>query len=383
MAAIFIARVLGPAEFGYFSFLIAVLLIMVGIQTSWVGDALTALDRSHADIRRGLHVTQLALTAGGAVVGIGLALLTTRVSPATAFAYGLLVAAWQLEEYGRRIFMARLEFLRQALNDAVYLVSVLAGLSLINIALHRGGLGLDMLAMAVSSLFAFATSQLVVAPHERLSLRDLRGPGLSRVAAFGSWRAAQVGAGNITQAAIRWLVIWLASAAVMGNLQAALLVFSPMFTFLQAIGNLMFPAFAIQRRVSSENLRQWARATCALLALTAAIYAAIVLAIPSFVVHLVAGPGYAPNRVALLGWALVAVSVAFGNTYGSVALVLKRPAMVFWYRTAGSMIGLVATVAALRLGTPSLVPLASAAGASLSALLIWHACKSASYASPP
>jgi O-antigen/teichoic acid export membrane protein len=376
VVGITVARSLGAAALGHFAFLFTLLTAFVAVQTAWVGDSLTVLDRSDPAIRRGLATTQWVHCLLGAVAGGTIAYLAGGIDVVSAVVFAALVAAWELEEFGRRVFMARLEFWKQAANDCSYLVLVAVSL----LVYHRA-FGLTLIGtlgcMAAASLAAFALGMASLPREERLAPpRSWRG-GFGDVARFGAWRGAQGAAGYASQVAVRALVIVLASAAAMGQLEAARLVVAPLFTVTAAAANLTLAGFARTGRAveRGEQLRLF-RLALSGMAGVCALYAATVLVFPEFFVHLLAGEAFAAHRVALLGWLVLACVVAFGAPISSLALVGRQAAPVFWSRLGGSVVGLCLAFGALIAWGSNFVPLALGVGAAVGLLLLWP------YASP-
>jgi len=368
-----VARSLGPAALGHFAFLFTLLTAFVAVQTAWVGDSLTVLNRQDADLRRSLVNAQWAhCLLGGGVAGV-IAYLAGGIGVSTAAVFASLVAAWELEEFGRRVFMARLEFWKQAANDGSYLVLVTAALLMWK---HLFGLTLTgaLACMSATSLLAFALGMLALPSPERLGLPKLGRATSSVVARFGIWRGAQGAAGYASQVAVRSLVIAMASAATMGQLEAARLVLAPLFTVTAASGNLTLAGFA---RSGSNALERgskvWLlRLSMFALALLALVYGAIVLMFPSAFVHLLAGHHFHADRRALGGWLLVVLATSVGTPLSSFALARKRAAAVLWTRLGGSAIGLALAAGALAVTRPTLVPLALGIGAAAGSALLWR-----------
>jgi O-antigen/teichoic acid export membrane protein len=182
------ARSLGPAGYGRYALCVAVVVTATAVQTGWVGDSLTVLDRHDRELRRAL-ATCLALSVGlGLVLGTlaGL-LLGLDARPALLFA-GLL-AAWLLEESGRRLLMARLEFWRLVLNDCAYIAVTLLLLAAAAADGVEFTLGLFLGAMAVGAAAAVLLALVQLPRAEWTGLRPGLA-GLRRLAAFAAWRSA-------------------------------------------------------------------------------------------------------------------------------------------------------------------------------------------------
>jgi len=377
VVGITVARSLGAAALGHFAFLFTLLTAFVAVQTAWVGDSLTVLDRNDPTVRRGLATTQWANCLVGALAGGSIAYLAGGVGVLSAVVFATLVAAWELEEFGRRTFMARLEFWKQAANDGSYLVLVAVAL-LAYQQLFGLTLAGTLVCMSAASLAAFVLGAAALPSEERLGLPRFSVAGLRDVARFGAWRGAQGAAGYASQVAVRSLVIVLASAAAMGQLEAARLVVAPLFTITAASANLTLAG--LSRPGAGERSgshRRLLRVALLGLAAISSVYAAIVLAFPAFFVHLLAGDGFAAHRLSLLGWLALAFVVAFSTPIASLALVARRAAPVFWSRLGGSVVGLVLAAVALAVSRSDLVPISLGVGAAIGLVLLWP------YASSP
>jgi len=374
VVGITVARSLGAAALGHFAFLFTLLTAFVAVQTAWVGDSLTVLDRNDPTVRRGLATTQWANCLVGALAGGSIAYLAGGVGVLSAVVFATLVAAWELEEFGRRTFMARLEFWKQAANDGSYLVLVAVAL-LAYQQLFGLTLAGTLVCMSAASLAAFVLGAAALPSEERLGLPRFSVAGLRDVARFGAWRGAQGAAGYASQVAVRSLVIVLASAAAMGQLEAARLVVAPLFTITAAAASLTLAGFARsgagRTDRSASNVRLLHVALSGLVAFSA-LYGAVILAFPGFFVHLLAGNGFEPKRLVLAGWLLLATSIAIATPLSSLALVRGRVAGVFWSRLGGSAAGLGIAAAVLVASRPSLVPLALGVSAVGGTLLIWR-----------
>ena len=188
------ARSLGAAALGHFAFLFTLLTAFVAVQSAWVGDSLTVLDRNDPTLKRGLATTQWAHCLVGGVAGGAIAYLAGGIGVASAVVFGTLVVAWELEEFGRRVFMARLEFWKQAGNDGSYLVLVAVAL-----LAYRQLLGLTLAGtlgcMAAASLAAFVLGVASLPPSSAWVFRDLTGAAYtgSRVSVLGAARRARQG----------------------------------------------------------------------------------------------------------------------------------------------------------------------------------------------
>lgn len=376
MVSIVVARLLGPSALGRFALLFTILLTLVALQTAWVGDSLTVLDRGRSSIRQGIATSQWMHVFMGMLVGGLAARYIGGVNSADAFIFALLVAAWELEEYGRRMFMARFEFWKQAANDGSYLV-ITAVCLLAWGTLTTMSLSAILCCMTIGALGAFLLGIAWLPAEERLI-----GPsrtGFFEVSRYGFWRGAQSGSGYLSQVVVRSLVIGLSSAATMGQIEAARLVVSPLTTLVAALSNVTLASFArsakAKRPVSS--LVGVVILGCGAVCL---IYGAFVLALPGFLTHLLGGARFSPDMTALIGWLLVALVLAVSTPFSTLAVVLVRSSTVFRIRLIGSAFEISLTVAVLLVALPSLMPTCLSIGAAVSGIMLWRVARAASAA---
>jgi len=369
MVAVVVARSLGPSALGRFSLLFTILLTFVSLQTAWVGDSLTVLDRLQPAVRRGIATSQWLHVLLGMTVGGLLAHYVAGVDVFAAAAFAVLVAVWELEEFGRRTFMARLEFWKQAANDGSYLVitagsiaawSVLGSMSLASI----------LVCMAIGAIGAFVLGMAWLPSEERLQRPVTNLDGFAEVARYGGWRAAESGWTYTGQVVVKSLVIAVASAAVMGQIEAARLVAAPLFTLTGALANVSLASIA--RAIKAKrSLTTLLRATALACGGVGAIYSAVVLSFASTCIHLLAGVHFQPDVSALRGWLLFAVVTSICTPFNALALVVARIRVVFCFQATGTMIGVALGVAAVGVAHPSLVPACLACGSAFAGGWLW------------
>lgn len=371
LVSIYVAKMLGPTALGRFALLFAILLTVVSIQTGWVGDSLTVLTRTDQEIKRGLSVTQWGMMTGGALLGMLLAMAVPSLGVLGILAFGVLTAMWQLEEYGRRVFMARLEFLGLAGNDGIYLVTVFCGLIVFRVQ-GPSSLAPVLMIMAAGSLAASVASYVVLPPSERLMVSNLRGPGFSAVASYGAWRSAQAGIGTLSGTVLRFLVTTMAGAAALGSIEAARLVVAPLLTLLGASTNLMLPLFARarDRGVLRKNRIMVLAAAC--LSVPCVAYGFVILALPRQAVALVAGPKFVGERVSLAGWIAVAIAVAISTPPAMAVLAEGGSARLFAVRLGGIGLTIVIGIVFLVVRRPDLVPFSLAIASGWSGWWLWR-----------
>ena len=114
---------LGNQGLAIFALLVpGIMVTATALHTGWIGDPLVLLDRHDPPIRRALvRASAISVFASYAFGFVG-ALIFTDVSVKTAAIFGAAQVVWLIEETGRRLLMARLEFVKLLVNDIAYAV---------------------------------------------------------------------------------------------------------------------------------------------------------------------------------------------------------------------------------------------------------------------
>lgn len=364
-----VVRLLGVDQLGRFSVLFAALMVSVSMQTSWVGDSLVVLNRASPAVKRGIDGSQWLFTLG--CVGVGLlAACALGAGWAESGAFALLTAFWLLEEYGRRTFMARLEFSRLALNDATYLICTAGLVAAIEIW-GTTTLASILLCMAAGAAVAFGQGFAALPSGDRLGVaRPSRGE-LRAVARFGVWRSAQSGLGMVGGLVVRIVVISMGSAAVLGRLEVGRLVVAPLTTLVVASSNLLLPLFTRSRGDDAQTARL-SRVAVVGISGVSLLYGAIALVLTGPLVHLVAGVDARTGRIVILGWLLQALAAGVTNPIFAAALVRGLAALVFWTKAAGMLVSTLAAWFVMKIADARLVPTSLAIGLATGAALLRH-----------
>lgn len=368
---IVVVRSIGDAGFGTYQVLLATLILVTTLQTGLVGDSLTVLDREQPGVRGALMAAQGGALVVGALVACAVAVATGAGGPALILAYCLATVAWLLEDTCRRLFMVRLRFWALVANDVVYLVVALGTLA----ALALGGDGLALVDVLVATGAGAAAA--VVAARVQLPAEDFRGGPLTRegireLASFGGWRSAQAGIRPLANLIVRLLVLGLAGAAALGQLQAARLLLAPLLTAVSGLGSFLLPTY--RREVPGEGLttrRSLFRQTLVLVAASGA-YGAGVLVLSGPVSSLLFTDAVPVDPVAVAAWGISAVAFAAGLPVFMAAVVRREARRVFVIRSIDVLVGVPLTVLVLLVSQPSFVPLASSVGMLLAVGMLWH-----------
>ena len=277
------------------------------------------------------------------------------------------MAAWQLEEYGRRHLMARLEFAKQAIADGSYLVLLAGSLIAITI-LAQPTLLMVLIAMTAAAFGSFVIAMLFLPRSSRLGRPRWSAQGIRVVSQYGVWRAAESGLAYVSQILVRVVVVAFSSLAVMGELEAARLMVAPLLTALAGLNNVALPAFAnSHRRVSARNIHL---ATAAL-SLLVGVYAGAVLLLGSEISRALFGGKIDVSTVPLIGWLLAAAALGIVLPYRTELLTQGRSASVFASRVVAAVLGLAIAVLVVVAAHPAWAPVAVGVGNAVGAAVIW------------
>jgi O-antigen/teichoic acid export membrane protein len=368
------AHTLGAARYGTFTILLGTIVLLVALHGGWVGDSRMVLDRSDPVLRGALRVSSLALAVGGGVLAAGGALLLGLLDAGGAALFLVLCVLWVLEDGGRRLFMARLEFWGCVANDVVYGVVALAALVALGAAPGRLGLDGFLAAMALGAAAAVVAARIQL-PREEWAGGPVTAAGLRRVAGFGAWRAAQSGIRPLATVLLRTFVRALTSAAALGRLEAARLALAPMLIVTNGIGNFLLPHYARRHRAAAGDVSPLLGPAAGLVAAVLA-YTALATALAPQLSTLITGEEGSLDRVAVAGWGVFAAAFALGIPAGTLVLARGRSSVVFRLRAIDSAVGLTIAVALVGIAA-SLAPYGLAVGALLGAALLWGRARAA------
>jgi O-antigen/teichoic acid export membrane protein len=368
------AHTLGAARYGTFTILLGTIVLLVALHGGWVGDSRMVLDRSDPVLRGALRASSLALAMGGGVLAAGGALLLGLLDVGGASLFLVLCVLWVLEDGGRRLFMARLEFWGCVANDVVYGVVALAALVALGAAPGRLGLDGFLAAMALGAAAAVVAARIQL-PREEWAGGPVTAAGLRRVAGFGAWRAAQSGIRPLATVLLRTFVRALTSAAALGRLEAARLALAPMLIVTNGIGNFLLPHYARRHRAAAGDVSPLLGPAAGLVAAVLA-YTALATALAPQLSTLITGEEGSLERVAVAGWGVFAAAFALGIPAGTLVLARGRSSVVFRLRAIDSAVGLTIAVALVGIAA-SLAPYGLAVGALLGAALLWGRARAA------
>lgn len=360
------SRELGGEGLGKFSLLLAVLITANSIQTGWIGDSLTVLDRFDPTTRRGLFASQaIALVAMAALCG-GVAYLVD--GGRTAIAFAIAGALWALEETGRRLLIARSSFWDLCLNDIIYAVGALGYLALAVIAGVEISLFVLVLAMAAGSITAILAALAQLPPYE-LSLPEWGRPELGSVAGFGFWRAAQVGLRPGSQAIVRALVVLFASAAALGELEGARLLLAPLLTVANGAGVYLLPTYTKSVK-DGRAFRPPVKLAMLALAVACGLYTVVAVAAIDLVAPLLTNGTYDVSTTAVIAWGVFTAGFAAGIPAGNAVVASGRSGLAFRLRLVDACVGVALGGLFAAVSLVELVPVGLGIGSLVGAVLL-------------
>jgi O-antigen/teichoic acid export membrane protein len=367
------ARTLGASGYGAYALFTSVLVMITAVQTSWVGDSLTVFDRFERRIRGAILISVLVTVGAGVAVSVLISAVMGLAGPGGTALFGLLIALWLLEETGRRVFTARMEFWRLVLNDTCYLVTTLV---IVGLVVGTGGeVSVEVLlaAMAVGAATAVIVAWIQL-PGTEYEAVPLRGTAFREVLSFASWRSIQAGVRPAALLGARVLIAAFASQAVLGGVEAARLLLAPALTFVNGSGWFLLGDYAKAEREGRPLPAAAALRACAAMAGITLVLSLLGVVSVDWVGPYVTGGTFTVDRVALLGWAVYAVALSCTLPLSSLATARKRSRLVFTVRGVESVTGL-AVLVILLIADSSWAPYAPyclGGGGLFSAALLWR-----------
>lgn len=366
------ARELGATGLGRFSLLTSLLITAATVQSGWIGDSLTVLDRFAPATRAALVRSQQVAVALGLVLGAAGVVLLRVTGPGVALVFGAALALWLLEDTGRRVLMARREFWKAVVNDATYAVVALGTLGISLLVDRTPSLGTLVWSMAIGAGAACVAAAVQLPRHERAAPAAGTPVDMAGLAGFGLWRAAQIGLRPGAQFLMRVVVAGTLSSAALGRLEAGRLLLAPVHVVINGAGLLLLPTYTDRLRRGTFSLPGVRKAMLLLAGLALAVGAVALLA-ARWLGPLVTGGAFEVPRLAILSWTLLVAAFGAGIPAGSALVAAEQARQTFLVRAADAAIGLVCATGAVALGVPELAPAGLAVGATVGALWLLRA----------
>jgi len=361
LIALVVLRELGATGLGTFSLLFGILITVNSVQTGWIGDSLTVLDRFDAGIRRALFQSQAVAVVAIFTVTWALALLVDGVDATTALLFGSASVAWALEETMRRLLIARREFWKLVLNDGAFAFGAF-GL-LVTAAASGAALTIDTVVIA---LLAGATVAIGLAVVQLPRVELLRGPiapsRMRELASFAGWRAIQVGLRPGSQALVRAIVATAVSLEAVGRLEAARLLIAPALTVANGAGMFFLPTYSdqLRRRVRLNPSIGRAMVVIATICIS---YGLVAIALREPLADLLTSGESIVTTLAVVSWVLFSIAFGIGLPAGAATVATGRSRRTFAIRSVDAGIGVIVAGLFALIGWVDAVPMGLAIGA--------------------
>jgi O-antigen ligase/O-antigen/teichoic acid export membrane protein len=371
LIAIVVLRELGASGLGTFSLLFGVLVTVNALQTGWIGDSLTVLDRFDPGIRRALFQSQAI-----AVVAIGagtwaIALLVDGVDATTAILFAAASTAWALEETLRRLLIARREFWHLVVNDVAFAIGMFGSLAAIVAAGTTLTLDVVFTSMLAGSIVAIGLA-IVQLPHIEL----LRGPNaparMNELASFASWRSAQVGLRPASQALVRAIVATTVGLEAVGLLEAARLLVAPALTVANGAGMFFLPTYSDQLRRRVRLTPSVGRAMV-LIAGICVSYGLVAIVFRQRLADILFSDASNATALGVASWVLFSIAFGIGLPVGAANVAAGQSRQTFMIRLADAVIGVALAGLLALAGWVAAVPVGLAIGAFVGAGLLLRA----------
>jgi len=361
-------RQTGLAGLGAFSLLFAILITVNSVQSGWLGDSLTVLDRFDPGIRRALVRSQVVIIGITFVVTTGASLPVDGVDGTTAVLFGIASVAWVIEETLRRLLIARREFWKLVGNDLAFAAGSFGLLAFTGITGNTFALRTLVLSLLAGAAVAISVG-VIQLPRNELS-RGLLGPSrLREVASFAIWRAAQIGLRPGSQALIRVIVLTAASYEALGRLEAARLLLAPILTIVNGAGVYLLPTYSAQAK-QRRALRPSVPLAMAAVGAAAGAYGLIALLLRTPLTELLTDQDQAVTALAVIAWAAFAAGFGAGVPAGNALVARGHSRDAFMVRIVDAAVGIsVATLIAFVTDVDA-VPIGLAVGTFVGAALL-------------
>lgn len=367
-------RLLGVEGLGIFASLYALIVLGAAINSGFVGDSLTVLDRHEQPVRAALQTWGLAVPlAFGSVLGAGAWALEV-LSGWLALALAVAATVFLVEDLLRRLLMATFRFGRIVLIDLSGLAGAVLTLVLV---VDRSSLqiGHFFLALAVGQSVALAVAILVL-PAEERRWAPLRGASLGIVARYGSWRAVQQSIKPALLAFVRVAGVGLVGAAAVGQLEAARVYLSPVIVVIGGLASVMMARYAVRRTESLPTLIRSADRSALRIVVASITCLLLALLVQPWAGPLLTGGEFQLPWIALAGWAAYATATGFAAPYTTLAAVRgSQPLVVSLRAVESTAAGLLVVAILFWSGTVVWAPLVLGVGSAVGGLWLRHLLK--------
>jgi O-antigen ligase len=363
-------RQLGAEGLGRFALLFGILVTVNSIQSGWLGDSLTVLDRFDPGIRQALVRSQFVIIVAVFAVTTLFALPVGGVSPSTALLFGVASTAWVVEETMRRLLIARREFNKLVVNDAAFAAGSFGLVGFVALTGGRFELETLVLALLAGAVLAIAVGAIQL-PSSELS-RGLLGPSRMRdVASFAVWRAAQVGLRPGSLALVRTIIVGVASYEALGQLESARLLLAPVLTVVNGAGVYLLPTYSAQAK-AARRFSPAVPVAMVTVGLIAAAYGTVAIILRQPLTDLLTDGSTTITVTALLAWTAYSIGFGAGVPAGNAVVARGRSRLAFTTRIIDATVGVAAASVLAATGNVDAAPFGLALGTMVGAALLLH-----------
>ncbi len=359
---------LGAAGLGSFSLLFGILITVNSVQSGWIGDSLTVLDRFEPGMRRALIESQFVVVVLVGLVTTLLALPVGGVDGTSAALFGIASVLWVVEETLRRLLIARREFWKLVVNDGSFALGSLGMVAFTAMTGNEFTLESLILALIAGAVVAIGVA-VVQLPSVELSRGLLAASRLRELSSFAFWRAAQVGLRPGSQAIVRAVVATAASLEALGQLETARLLLAPILTAVNGAGVYLLPTYSAQAK-RGDRFRPSVPMAMAAVGAMAAAYGAAALALRGPLLDLLNDGSTVISATALFAWALYSVGFGAGVPAGNAVISTGRSRVAFELRCVDAALGIGAASLFAIAGWIDIVPAGLALGTAVGAALL-------------
>ncbi|MFN8050386.1 MAG: hypothetical protein U0Q22_03030 [Acidimicrobiales bacterium] len=333
------------------------LVTATALHTGWIGDPLVLLDRHEPRIRRALVATSGFSAVLSFLFGLVGAVVFAGLGVRSAALFGLATVLWLVEETGRRLLMARLEFAKLVANDVAYAV---AALGVAGVITFGSRLTMDWLVFAMAC--GSAASIVVVVfqlPRHELALPARGSIAYRELADVSTWRSGQLMMRPLGMLMVRVAVASIVSKAALGLMESGRLLTAPILTAANGFGGFTLPFFT-RKRDEGDLRMPTVMAFAAVSALGAALYIPVAfLLAPSF--ERWTDSPTLPTAL-IVSWCLYTMAYAANIPIVNALTALMFSRTVFWGRVVDSIVIVIAAVIVVEVDGINWVPTAMTFG---------------------
>ncbi|MGO1384594.1 MAG: hypothetical protein ACTHU1_07325 [Arachnia sp.] len=293
------------------------------------------------------------------------------LTPVQALLFAGALAAFQMEELVRRIFMGLMQFWRLVALDTAAMV---VALSIVLITAAVGSVRIEVFfaAWLIGQIAGILMGIALLPRSERIWVR-MRGSEFGRVGAFGGWRGAQVAIPQLMLTLYRVLVTTFAGGMALGLLEGARILVAPVLLTVQGLGSYLLSSYVHDSKLGMQALRHRAWRASLLMMGGAMVLGAVLVILAPMLGQAVSGSNFSVSRITVAGWVLYAMASASFQPFASLAGVKGRQRRVFACRLIDAGLAMAMLVGLFSFGIDvAWSPVVLAAGLFIGGVLVRH-----------